>query len=117
MPNVISKERRSVTFLESRKVIEWMEGMARERDTDLSVILREATSAYYLQHRNASPETSLTAQRAATKAAQRARTARQIKAGVLTPAQAQQQNAPLKQPVRMVDMWASIRRHVREKSA
>jgi len=117
MPNVISRDRRSVTFLESRKVIEWMEGVARQRDTDLSKILREATSAYYLQHRNAPPETSLTAQRAATKAAQRTRTARQIKAGVLTPAQAQEQNAPLKEPVVMVDMWASIRRHVREKSA
>lgn len=116
MPNVISKERRSVTFLENRKVIEWMDAVARERKTDLSVILREATSSYYLQHRKASTEPNLTAQRAATKAAQRARTARQIKAGRLTPANAQRQNAPISEPVRVLDLWSSIRRHVREKS-
>lgn len=117
MPNMISKDRRSVTFLESRKVIEWMESVAQERGTDLSVILREATSTYFLQHSNAKPETSLTARRAATKAAQRTRTARQIKTGRMTPAEAQQQNAPVLEPVRVLDMWSSIRRHVREKSA
>ena len=105
-----------MTFLESRKVIEWMETVARERGTDLSVILREATSAYFLQHLNAAPAASLTARRAATKAAQRTRTARQIKAGELTPAAAQAQNAPVAKPVRVLDMWSSIRRHVREKS-
>lgn len=117
MPNVISKDRRSVTFLESRKVVEWMESVAQERGTDLSVILREATSAYFLQHSNAKPETSLTAQRAQTKAAQRTRTARQIKAGHLTPAEAQLQNAPISEPVRAPDMWTSIRRHVRKQPA
>jgi hypothetical protein len=83
----------------------------------LSVILREATSAYYLQHQDTLPETTLTARRAATKAAQRANTARQIKAGVLSPAKAQKLNAPVTQPVRVLDLWPSIRRHVREKSA
>lgn len=117
MPNMISKDRRSVTFLESRKVIEWMESVAQERGTDLSVILREATSTYFLQHSTAKPETSLTAQRAKTKAAQRTRTARQIKEGRLTPAEAQRENAPVSEPVRVLDMWSSIRRHVREKSA
>lgn len=117
MPNVISRDRRSVTFLESRKVIEWMEAMARERDTDLSVILREATSAYYLQHHAADAEQSLFTLRAATKAAQRAKMAREIEAGVITPAKAQERNAPIRQPVRVLDMWSSIRRHVREKSA
>lgn len=116
MPNVISKDRRSVTFLESRKVIEWMEAMARERGTDLSVILREATSAYFLQHQNVAPEATLTARRAATKAAQRSRTSRQIKAGVLLPAKAQANNAPITQPVRVLDLWSSIRRHVRKES-
>lgn len=85
MPNVNSAEQKSVTFLESRKVIEWMESVARERGTDLSVILREATLAYYLQHHQAKPETSLTAQRAARKATQRTKTARQIESGTLTP--------------------------------
>jgi hypothetical protein len=116
VPNVISKDRRSVTFLESRKVAEWMEAMARERGTDLSVILREATSAYYLQHHDASLATTLTARRAIAKAAQRSRTARQIKAGVLSPLSAQSRNAPVTEPVRVLDLWSSIRRHVREKS-
>jgi hypothetical protein len=117
MPNVISKDRRSVTFLESRKVIEWMEEMARARKTDLSVILREATSAYYLQHEAVSTEPTLTALRSATKAAQRAKTTREIKSGTLSPADAQERNAPIRQPVRVLDLWPSIRRHVREKSA
>ena len=116
MPNVISKDRKSVTFLESRKVIEWMEELARSRKTDLSVILREATSAYYLQHQAASTEPSLSELRSATKAVQRAKTAREIKSGVLSPADAQERNAPIRQPVRVLDLWPSIRRHVREKS-
>ena len=106
-----------MTFLESRKVIEWMDAVTRKRDTDLSVILREATSFYYLQNRNAPPEESLTARRAAVKAKQRAKTARQIKAEVLSPAQAQERNAPVNQPVRVLNLWSSIRQHVREKSA
>ena len=105
-----------MTFLENRKVIEWMEAVACERSTDLSVILREATSFFYLQHRNTSPEVSLTAQRAAVKATQRAKTARQIKAGALSPSQAQEINAPVNQPVRMLNLWSSIRQHVRERS-
>jgi hypothetical protein len=116
MPNVISKDRRSVTFLESRKVAEWMEAMARERGTDLSVILREATSAYYLQHHDATLETSLTAHRAITKAEQRSHTDRQIKDGGLSPIRAQERNAPVTEPVRVLDLWSSIRRHVRKRS-
>ena len=106
-----------MTFLESRKVIEWMEKMARDRKTDLSVILREATSAYYLQHQVASTEPTLSDLRSATKAVQRAKTAREIQSGVLSPADVQERNAPIRQPVRMLDLWPSIRRHVREKSA
>jgi hypothetical protein len=113
MPNAISPDKRSVTFLESRKVTEWMEAMARARKTDLSVILREATSAYYVQHQTASSEPGLFARRSTTKAAQRAQTARQIASGRLTPAEAQERNAPIHQPVRMLDLWPSIRRHVR----
>lgn len=117
MPNVISRDRRSVTFLENRKVIEWMEAMARARKTDLSVILREATSAYYLQHQAAANEPSLFARRSATKAGQRAKTARDIAAGVLSLAKAQERNAPIHQPVRVLELWPSIRRHIRDKSA
>ncbi len=115
MPNVISKDRKSVTYLESRKVLAWMESIARERSTDLSVMLREATSAYFLQHQQAKPESTLTERRAATKAAQRQATKRKIRAGVLTPDQAQDDNAPVRTPVRIVDLWPSIRRHVRRR--
>ena len=98
-------------------MIEWMEEMARARDTDLSVILREATSTYYFQHQAATKEPSLFARRSATKAAQRAKTASEIETGVLSPAKAQERNAPIRHPVHMLDLWPSIRRHVRAKSA
>ena len=113
MPNVISPEKRSVTFLESREVLEWMEEMAHARQTDLSVILREATSAYYLQYQTASTDPGLFARRSATKAAQRTKTAKQMASGKLTPGAAQARNAPIHKPVRVVDLWSSIQRHVR----
>lgn len=105
-----------MTFLESRKVIEWMESLARERGTDLSVILREATSAYYVEHRDSSsPRKTLFEKRAATKAAQRRETARLLTEKKLSPAQAQKRNAPIEGAVKVVDLWASIRRHVHAK--
>ena len=113
MPNVISPEKRSVTFLESREVFEWMEEIARVRQTDLSVILREATSTYYIQHKTASTDPGLFARRSATKAAQRTKTAKQIALGRLAPEAAQERNAPIHKPVRVVDLWPSILRHVR----
>lgn len=112
MPNAISPDKRSVTFLENRKVLEWMEEMARARKTDLAVILREATSAYYARHNNPA-DTSSFARRAASKAAHRALIARQIAAGKLTPEEAQTLNAPIGQPVQVVDLWSAIRRHHR----
>ena len=117
MPNVISAEKRSVTFLESREVFAWMREVALERKCEVSVILREATSAYYLQHRNASEAPNLSQQRAAIKVAQRHETARQLEAGEITPAKAQRRNAPIKDSVRVLKLWPSIRRHVRSKSA
>jgi hypothetical protein len=117
MPNVISKERKSVTYLESRKVLAWMESVARERGADLSVILREATSAYFLQHQDGLPTQSLTARRTAAKAEQRRQINAKIRAGTLTPQSAQEENAPVRQPVRIVDLWPSIRRHVRGRSS
>ena len=113
MPNAISSEKRSVTFLENREVFEWMGEIARARQTDVSVILREATSAYYLQNKTASADPNLLARRSAAKATQRAKTAKQIASGRLTPKAAQERNAPIHKPVRMVDLWSSIRRHVR----
>ena len=113
MPNAISPTKRSVTFLESRKVLEWMEAIACERNTDVSVILREATSAYYVQHRSTSAAPSLFALRSATKAAQRADTARRIASGQLTPEAAQEHNAPIHTPVQIVNLWGNIRRHLR----
>ena len=117
MPNSISPDKRSVCFLENRKVVEWMEEIARARKTDLSVILREATSAYYIQHQTASTEPGLFARRSATKAAQRADTARRIASGELTSTAAQARNAPIQEPVRVVDLWSAIRRHVRATKA
>lgn len=105
-----------MTFLESRKVIEWMESVARERGTDLSVILREATSAYYVQHRDSSSvRETLFEKRAATKASQRRETARLLAEKKLTPARAQKRNAPIEGAVKVVDLWSSIRRHVQAK--
>ena len=114
MPNAISPEKKLYTFLESREVLEWMGKLARERGTDLSVIMREATSAYYVQHRSSDlPENSLFAVRSRAKAAQRAQTARQIAAGELTPEDAQQRNAPIRQAVQVVDLWPAILRRAR----
>jgi len=114
MPNVISPRKRSVTFLESREVFEWMEEMARVRQTDVSVILRDATSAYYLQHQKvADDHVGLLTQRSETKAAARMKTAKQIASGKWTPAAAQERNAPIHKPVRVVNLWPSITRHVR----
>jgi len=113
MPNVISAGKRSLTFLESRKISEWMEGLARERKTDLAVIVREATSAYYAQHNNGAISPNLDAIRSAAKAAQRAETARLIAAGHISPRQAQERNAPISEPVKVVDLWSAIRRHTR----
>ena len=114
MPNAISPEKTTYTFLESREVLEWMAKMARARGTDLSVIMREATSAYYVQHRSGdSPENSLFAARSRTKAAQRARTARQIADGELTREAAQQRNAPIREAVHVVDLWPAILRRAR----
>ena len=113
MPNVISSEKRSVTFLENREVFEWMKEIATARQTDVSNILREATSAYYLQHKSASTDPNLLARRSAAKATQRAKTAKLVASGRLTPKAAQERNAPIHKPVRMVDLWSSIRRHVR----
>ena len=113
MPNVSSSEKRSITFLENREVFEWMKEIARARQTDVSIILREATSAYYLQHKSAPADPNLFARRSAAKATQRAKTAKLIASGRLTPKTAQARNAPIHKPVRMVDLWSSIRRHVR----
>jgi len=113
MPNVISAEKRCVTYLENRKVFEWMEELARTRKTDLAVILREATAAYCAQDRSAPREGDLFGQRAAAKAAARRKTSREIAAGVVTPKQAQDRNAPIRQPVQIVNLWPAIRRHTR----
>jgi hypothetical protein len=111
MPNAISPEKRSITFLENRRVIAWMESVAQTRDTDLSVILREATSAYYAQHGGGDlAESGLFAKRAATKAVQRTLTAQQIATGVMTPGEAQERNAPIQQTVKIVNLWPAIRR-------
>jgi len=116
MPNVIAQNRRSVTYLESRPIIDWMQAVANERGTNLAVILREATSAYYLRHQNGAQEQTLSSRRVATKVAQRAKTAASIADGTLSPAGAQRRNAPVDAPVQVLDLWPSIRRHVKKRS-
>lgn len=116
MPNVIAADKRSVTYLENREIFAWMREVALERNCDASVILREATSAYYLQHRKEPPVATLSEQRAATKAAERRETARQLAAQEITPAKAQRRNAPVTSPVRVLDLWPSVRRNARSKS-
>jgi hypothetical protein len=113
MPNMISKDKRSITFLESREVLAWMQEMARERNTDVSRILREATSAYYVLHRNAASSSSLFAVRAATKIAQRKETDQQIATGRISAAEVQERHAPIHQPVRVVNLWPALRRLAR----
>lgn len=113
MPNAISPEKRSITYLENRKVAEWMANLAKTRHTDLAVILREATAAYYAQDKLAPNASTLIAHRTATKAAARTQTARAIAAGHITPEEAQERNAPIPHPVQIVNLWSAIRRHTR----
>jgi ribonuclease D len=115
MPNMISKNKRSVTFLEDREVFEWMEAIARERDTDVSRILREATSSYYVLHGAPSSSPNLFETRSATKIAQRKDTDRQIASGGKSAAEVQEQNAPIHQPIQIVNLGSSIRRFARAK--
>jgi hypothetical protein len=94
-----------------------MKEVARARQTDLAVILREATSAYYLQHKDADADASTHfKRRSAAKAAQRARTASEIASGILTPAAAQKKNAPITGSVRIANLRGDIRRHNRQKT-
>lgn len=113
MPNAISPDKRPVSYLENRTVMEWMEQIAKDRKVDLAVVLREATSSYYIQHKDPSSSPSLFAQRSAVKAARRTATAKRIAAGDLSPKEAQEENAPIHKPVRIVDLWASVRRYSR----
>ena len=116
MPNAIAPNKRSITYLENISVIEWMKEIARARQTDLAVILREATSAYYVQYKDANADVSTHLnRRSAAKAAQRARTAGEIASSILTPAAAQKKNAPIVGSVRTANLWGDIRRHHRRK--
>jgi len=54
--------------------------------------------------------------RSATKAEKRTKTARQIAAGQISPQQAQEQNAPISEPVKIVDLWSAIRRHTAKRA-
>jgi hypothetical protein len=113
MPNVISAEKRSVTYLENRAVFEWLESVAAARQTNVAVLLREATSAYFAQNEQPTSVPSLFEERAAVKAAERAETARQIASGELSPAAAQERNAPIHQSVQIANLWTAVRRHAR----
>lgn len=113
MPNSISPNKRSITYLENRSVLEWFEATAAARKTGVSVILREATSAYFAAHTDTPDTSNLLTTRSAAKAAQRRETARLIASGKLSPAEAQDRNAPIRQPVRIANLWTAIRSHAR----
>jgi hypothetical protein len=117
VPNVISSSKRSVTYLESVAVMEWFETMAAARKTGVSVILREATSAYFVEHNDKPAAASLSAVRSAAKVAQRQETARLISSGLQSAAEAQDRNAPIRHPVRIIDLWPALRRHARRARA
>ncbi len=111
MPNAISPDKQRLTYLENRQVAEWLAAMARERNTDLAVVIREATSAYFAQYRNPNAPSHFVI-RSAAKAARRTETARRIASGSLTPEAAQAASAPLRghASVRVVDLWGAVRR-------
>jgi hypothetical protein len=113
MPNAISAQKRSVTYLENRAVFEWMENLAAARQTNVAVLLREATSAYFAQNEQPTRALSLFEERTAVKAAARAETARQIASGELSAAAAQERNAPIHQSVQIANLWTAVRRHAR----
>ena len=115
MPNAISPHKRSVTYLENRSVLEWFESIAAVRQTGVSEILREATSAYYVAHKDVAAAPSLFARRSATKAAQRRETNRLIATGAISADEAQIRNAPIRQPVRIMNFWPAIRAHTQAK--
>lgn len=111
MPKVISrKNKRSVTYRENAKVLAWLERIARERKVAVAVIIREATSDYYVRDKERASAPTLTEQRAAAKRAARAETVRKIASGELTPEQAQWRNAPIRGRVEIVDLQAALRR-------
>jgi hypothetical protein len=116
MPNAISPNKRSITYLENRAVLEWFESIATARQTGLSEILREATSAYFLAHKSADAAPTLFEQRSAKKMAQRKETNRLIASGLISPEEAQFRNAPIRGPVRIVNFWPAIRSHTRVKA-
>jgi hypothetical protein len=111
MPNAISPNKRSMTYLENRSVLEWFESMAAIRQTGVSEILREATSAYFAAHKDVAVAPALFAQRSLKKAAQRRETSRLIATGAISADEAQIRNAPIRQPVRIVNFWPAIRAH------
>ncbi|MDD2765792.1 MAG: hypothetical protein PHE83_17660 [Opitutaceae bacterium] len=113
---MIAADKRSVTYLENIHVLAWMEREAAMRETTVSVLLREATSAYYVQHKNPEPSAGLFALRSAAKASGRTTTVQQITSGALSPEAAQDRNAPIRGPVRILNLWPAIRRHARARS-
>jgi len=86
---------------------------AAARNTDVSTILREATSAYFSEWSGATGRPRQSDRRSAAKAGQRAETADLILSGKLTPEAAQRRNAPIRDSVSIVNLWSAIRRRDR----
>lgn len=111
MPNVISKRRKSVTLLAERSVIDELQSIAKKTNKDLSEILREATAQYCLEHLCSTLTPSLTALRAQEKRSQRLQTRIAIDSAQITVHTAQQQNAPLDQPVEFENLQHELKRY------
>jgi hypothetical protein len=114
MPNSPSPDKRRFSYLENRHVAEWLELAARERGMDVASLVREATLTYYAAHQSSTSVFS-DAERAAEKAAQRSETKRRIAERSLTPREAQERNAPLSTPAKVVDLWGALRRRAAQR--
>ena len=114
MPNSISPNRRPVSYLEDRLVFNWLRKIAAERETDISVIIREATSAYFIQSEQPTSRSISFAEISSSKAADRANMNRWIAEEEMTPKQAQEYSASINGPVTVPDLASWIRRYGRE---
>lgn len=68
----------------------------------------------YAAHQSSTPVFS-DAQRTAEKAAQRSETKRRIAERSLSPREAQERNAPLPTPAKVVDLWGALRRRAAQR--
>jgi hypothetical protein len=115
MPNSISPFRKSVTYLEDRIVYEWMLKMAAERQTDVSVIIREATSAYFVISEQPSARVANSEEIFEAKASKRAETKLWMVAEDIEPEEAHRRMVQKAGPIRIKDLAVALRRNQRNR--